>query len=165
MSGRVAVACRYLPLLAIVALVGLPRAEQEPSQEPAALQSSLRDAITLAADTAAQLPPAPDLTAQRPRRPGSLPALYGAFVGLQALDVHSTRSGIESGRAREANPLLKNVARNSAGLIAVKAASTAGLIIGTEKLWKKHRVAAVVVMAAVNAATAYVVVHNYRQLR
>jgi len=60
---------------------------------------------------------------------------------------------------------MKGVAQSSAGLIAIKAASTVGVIYGSEKLWKKNRLAAVLVMVGVNSATAWVVAHNYRVSR
>jgi uncharacterized protein DUF5658 len=96
------------------------------------------------------------------RSPRVLVPLYVSYGALQALDFHSTRAALKSGKGREANPLLKGVAHSSAGLIAVKAASTAVVIYGTGKLWKKNRAAAVLVLVGVNSATAIVVARNYR---
>jgi hypothetical protein len=95
------------------------------------------------------------------RRPALLPALYAATVALQALDAHSTLKGLRSG-AVEANPLMTGVAGNPTALLAVKASAAAGTIYFAEKLWKRNRVAAIVLMAAVNGVTAAVVAHNYR---
>ena len=99
------------------------------------------------------------------RRPALLPALYGSYIGLQALDIHSTHAALTTGAGREGNPLLTGVAHNSAGLIALKAASTAAVIWGSEKLRKKNRAAAVLLMVGVNTATAVVVARNYRVAR
>ncbi|HSC28714.1 MAG TPA: DUF5658 family protein [Vicinamibacterales bacterium] len=97
----------------------------------------------------------------QPRRPSSLVPLYVSFAALQALDVHSTRRAIERGGV-EANPVMKGLAGNSAGLLAVKAAGTAGVIYVSEKMWKKNRTAAVIFMVAANSAMTWVVQHNYR---
>jgi hypothetical protein len=105
--------------------------------------------------------PAPRLTTTE-RSPRALVPLYVSYGVLQALDVHSTRAGLRSGRARETNPLLKGVAHSSAGMIAIKAAATASVIYGTERLWKKNRLAAVLVIVGVNSATAIVVARNYK---
>ena len=100
--------------------------------------------------------------AQAPRRPGALAALYGTYGTLQALDVVTTRRAIAAG-AREGNPLMKN--GNMAAMIAVKAAAGASTIYFAERMWKKNRVGAVIVMAALNGATAAVVAHNQRNSR
>jgi hypothetical protein len=80
---------------------------------------------------------------------------------LQGLDVYSTRGALYAGAGREGNPLLRDAAGSSAGLIAVKAASTAVVIWGTERLRKKHRRAAEWTMVGLNAVTAVVVARNY----
>lgn len=103
--------------------------------------------------------PSAEFTAQS--RPALLPALYAATVALQALDAHSTITGLRRG-AVEANPLMSGIAGNSTALLAVKASAAAGTIYFAEKLWKRNRVAAVVLMAAVNGVTAAVVAHNYK---
>jgi hypothetical protein len=46
--------------------------------------------------------------------------------------------------------------------VGAKLAGTAGTLFLTERLWKKHRAAAVALMVAVNAAYAMIVVNNYR---
>jgi hypothetical protein len=50
-------------------------------------------------------------------------------------------------------------------MVAAKAAGTAGLILASEKIWKKNRTAAVVLMIATNSEMAWVVGHNYRAVR
>jgi hypothetical protein len=107
----------------------------------------------------------PALDARQPTRPALLAPMYGTYIALQGLDIHSTLTTVGSGHAREGNPLLPDAAHNPAGLIAIKAASTAGVIWGTEKLWKRNRVAAVVLMVGVNSAMAAIVAHNYRHAR
>jgi hypothetical protein len=90
---------------------------------------------------------------------------WTSTTGCSALDVHSTHVGLSSGRAREVNPLLRDVAHNPAALIAVKAASGIVVIYATEKLGKRNRKAAILTMIGVNAVTAAIVAHNYRQGR
>jgi hypothetical protein len=100
--------------------------------------------------------------AQGPRRPVALSALYGTYGTLQALDVVSTRRAIAAG-AQERNPLMKN--GNVAAMVAVKTAAGASTIYFAERMWKKNRVGAVIVMAALNGASAAIVAHNQRNAR
>lgn len=100
--------------------------------------------------------------AQTPRRPMALSALYATYGTLQALDVVTTRRALSVG-AHERNPMMKD--GNMAAMIAVKAAAGASTIYFTERLWKKNRVGAVIVMAALNGATAAIVAHNQRNAR
>jgi hypothetical protein len=102
---------------------------------------------------------------EEPRRPPSLLPLYGSLIALQALDIHSTRGAVGSGEGREVNPAMEPVVKNSAAFIAVKAGATAGLIWASEKMWKKHRKAAVIFASAVNVALAAIVANNYRVSR
>jgi hypothetical protein len=116
---------------------------------------------TLSAAIARAAKASPDLpawAADRPeRRPALLPALYGSYAVLQALDVYSTRRAMAAG-AREANPLMR--AGGSTGAIAVKAAAGAATVFFAEHAWKKNRVGAMVLMTALNGMTAAVVAHN-----
>ena len=96
------------------------------------------------------------------QRPPALLPMYGSFVALQGLDIHSTRRGMSSGRTRESNPVMGSVVNNGAAFVAVKAGVTAGAIWATEKLWKKHPKRAVVFAVLLNATMAAVVTHNYR---
>ena len=98
------------------------------------------------------------------RRPRALIPLYVSFASLQGLDAHSTTRALKRGAA-EANPLMRGLAEHPAGLIAVKAAATTGVVLAGEKMWKRNRVAAIVFMAAANSAMAWVVQHNYRAVR
>ena len=99
---------------------------------------------------------------QAPRRPVALSTLYATYGTLQALDVVSTRRALASG-AREQNPVMNGGSMTT--MIAVKAAAGASTIYFTERLWKKNRVGAVIVMAALNGATAAIVAHNQRNVR
>ncbi len=96
---------------------------------------------------------------QRPKRPAMLPVLYGTYAGLQVMDMVSTRRAIAAG-AHEANPLMKKGGLGTT--LAIKAASTAGTFYISERMWKKHRVGAIVLMAVVNGLSTAVVAHNNR---
>jgi hypothetical protein len=98
------------------------------------------------------------------RRPRALPALYISFGAIQAWDIQTTRTALARG-GRELNPLMTHVSGSTARMIAVKAASTASTIYFAEKLWRKNRVAAVAVVAAINGATAAISLHNARVAR
>ena len=106
----------------------------------------------------------PDAQGPAPPRPAALVPLYVSFATLQVLDVHSTLRAIDGG-AREANPLVGAAAGSPATMIALKAGAGATLIYASERLWKRNRVAAVALMAAVSSAYAVVVAHNYAVAR
>ena len=97
-------------------------------------------------------------------RPKALVPLYASFGVLQVMDMHSTWTALDSGSV-EANPLLKGVAGNQLGLVAVKGAGAAAVIAVSERLYKKNRTAAVLLMVVSNSAMACVVEHNYRAVR
>ena len=98
----------------------------------------------------------------RTDRPGVLPALYVSFGALQALDAHSTLRALDRGQA-EGNPVMRGIVSQPAAVVGLKAATTAGTILLTEKLWRRHRTAAIVLMVAVNAGYLAIVTHNYRR--
>jgi hypothetical protein len=134
--------------------------------------ASAQDRVTAADDTPEPAAKPPALTAQveraaaatfqqAERRPPALIPLYASFVTLELLDVHSTSRALASGGV-EANPAVRGFADNSAAMIAMKAAGSAGLIFASEKIWKKNKTAAVVLMVATNSAMAWVVAHNYQ---
>ena len=108
------------------------------------------------------LPPAPSREA---RRPAALVPLYASLIGLQALDIHSTKRALDSGATSEGNPFMRSVVHNEAAFIAVKAATTTGAIFLTEKLRKTHPKTAVVLTASLNIAMAAVVARNYQLSR
>ena len=110
---------------------------------------------------AAQTSPAPTPVRQASQASRPLAPLYVSFAVLQALDVHSTTRALRSG-AVEGNPLMRSVARQPAGLIALKAGGAASTIWLSHKLSKRSRTGAFVLMTAMNSAYAMVVAHNYR---
>jgi hypothetical protein len=59
------------------------------------------------------------------------------------------------------NPLLEH--GGDARTIAVKAVAGAGTIFFAERAWKKNKVGAIVMMAALNGATAAIVARNARR--
>ena len=105
--------------------------------------------------------PAPPLAR---RRPSALMPMYVSFASLQALDAHSTSRALDRG-AVEANPLMRGLAGNTAGMLAVKAGATTAVVYSAERIWRKNRTAAVLFMVAANSAMAWVVQHNYRVVR
>lgn len=108
----------------------------------------------------APLEPGP-VEKHRAERPRSLPALYVAFAVLQGLDAHSTLSAVGAGRT-EANPALRDIVTQPATFIAAKLAASVSTVYLTERLWKRHRMAAVMLMVAVNGAYGVIVANNYR---
>ena len=112
---------------------------------------------TVAVTSASVLPPA----APASQRPAALVPLYVSLGSLQALDIDSTMKALNRG-AVEANPLMRGVVGSPPAAIAIKAAFTAAILIASsEKLWKKNRVAAVLLMVGMNGFYAAVVAHNY----
>jgi hypothetical protein len=106
----------------------------------------------------------PDTTADRPASRRVLVPLYISAAMLQMMDVHSTRRALAAGHV-EGNPFMSGIASNTTAFVTVKAATAASVILLSEKLRKRNRVAAIGLMVAVNAATAAVVAHNYRVAR
>ena len=157
---------RFAPPLAAVFFVAavvlpVPVAAQEHST---LLQSETLSAAAMELHAPPPLAQAVRFDAPRPQRPDALLPLYLSYATLQALDVHSTLRALDRG-AVEANPLMKNLTESPASLVAVKAASAAGVLYTTEQLWKKNPAAAVVFMIAANSAMAWVVQNNYRAVR
>jgi hypothetical protein len=95
------------------------------------------------------------------KRPQMLPVLYATYGVMQAWDIYSTTAALKAG-ATERNPVAAPIAGNPASLVALKVMSTAGTIYFAERIWKKNRVAAVIVLAAINGATAAVSLRNMR---
>ncbi len=60
---------------------------------------------------------------------------------------------------------MKGLAANEVGLLAVKAAGTASVILVSERMWTRNKAASVIFMVAANSAMAWVVQHNYRAAR
>lgn len=96
---------------------------------------------------------------QQRSRPRLLVPLYVMQITLNGLDVHSTARALDAGH-REGNPLFKD--GDAKKMIGAKVASSALSVLLAEKLWKRHRVAAVLMMVGVNGGMAAVVANNYR---
>src|SRR5262249_61155190 len=128
----------------------------------AAAQEPETPAVRIASEEAV---PAPLVVARAEQhRPGALVPLYASFGALQILDARSTLQALDRGGV-EANPVMKGIASHPVALCAVKAAATTGVIVATEKMWKKNRTAAVIFMVATNSAMAWIVQHNSRVAR
>jgi Domain of unknown function (DUF5658) len=115
----------------------------------------IADAVAQAAKTA------PVASSEKSRRPAALIPLYAGLVGLQVLDYTSTVRAVETGSGLEGNPLMSPIVENRAAFLALKAGSTACALWASEKMWKRHRVGAVVFMAALDGTMVAVVAHNY----
>lgn len=95
------------------------------------------------------------------KRPAALAGLYVSLAGLQVYDAMSTARGLKQG-AREANPVMQQAAHNPAMFWTIKAAATAVPMMLAEKMWKRNKVGAVVMMAVANSVAATVVANNAR---
>lgn len=112
--------------------------------------------------SAQSLPPA-DIESPAPSRPRLLIPSYIAFASLQALDVDSTRRVLAAG-GFEANPVVRALG-GTPGTIALKAGTTAALIVAAEHLRKQHPTGAAVLVLSLNAAMVAIVAHNYAIVR
>jgi hypothetical protein len=124
----------------------------QPGTKPQPLPTAVASAQMMAATTHE---PALEGT---PR--GLQPALYAGLITLQALDTHSTLRAVDAGY-REQNPLVRWTVDHPLALVGLKAAASTATILVAERIRKRHPKRAVAFMAAVNAAYALVVVHNY----
>ena len=94
-------------------------------------------------------------------RPKALVPLYAGFAVLQGFDTYTTSTSLSRG-AREGNLVMRPLAGKTIASAVVKAAATAGSIYFIERAWKRNRKGAIIVMTAINVATAAVVAHNTR---
>lgn len=106
----------------------------------------------------------PLLLAVPARRPPVLVPLYFSFAGLQTLDAVSTLRALDEGHG-ERNPLVGWLAGHPGALVAAKAGVAAGTVYLSERLWKKNRKAAIVLMVALNGAYAAIVANNHGAVR
>ncbi len=161
---------RVLNVVALTCLLNAGFGTSAAAQEiPAFPDASSLLSVSTVEQALSPLPaPPPVTTAARARadaeRPPALMPLYVSFAALQVFDAHSTTRAIRRG-ASEANPVMRGLADKPAGMLAVKAAGTAGVIYAGEKMWRRNKTAAVVFMLAANSALAWVVQHNYRAVR
>jgi hypothetical protein len=86
--------------------------------------------------------------------------LYMGLVATQALDVHSTLRALNAGH-REANPMMRWATSHPATLVSFKTAATIGTTFLLQRVRKEHPKRAVILLAAMDTAYAFVVAHNY----
>lgn len=97
-------------------------------------------------------------------RPAALPVLYLTLGAMQAWDIYSTSAALHAG-AKESNPAAAPFVGNARSMIGLKAATTASTIFFAERLWKTNKVGAVVMMMAINGASAAVSMRNMRNVQ
>lgn len=114
-----------------------------------------------AAGTTAIALPISSVQVPQAKRPAMLPALYAMLGAMQVWDAYSTSVALRAG-ANEVNPMVAPLAKSTGALLGLKAVTTASTIFFNERMWKQHRVGAVVLMVAINGATAVVAMHNMR---
>lgn len=151
-------ACALILAASLSSTPGEVSSRAETSVSPAPLAAAIAAAPALETETERWMV---DVKATRP---AGISVMYGTLGVLQALDVYSTRRALRSG-GTEVNPLVKPAIGSGAGMLALKAASTAGAIYFAERAWKKNRKGAIVMMAVVNGVTAAVVARNLRNAR
>ena len=149
-------------ILALVAVVGLSfsSASYAAEKEDARLE---RERMLDAGQRGESLVPVASYVPQV-RRPAALPALYAALGAMQAFDIYSTSAALKAG-ATEANPSAKPFVGNAGSMLGMKVATTASTIFFAERMWKKNKVGAIVMMVAVNGATAAISMHNMHNAR
>ncbi len=135
--------------------LALPAATIVAADAPPAVAPDLADPI-------AQLPPlvVPAGAGPAAGRPSAMVALYVSYAGLQALDAVTTLRALDAG-ASEQNPLVGRAAAHPGALLAVKAGVAVGTIYLAERLHKRNRAAAVVLMAVLNGAYLAIVANNH----
>jgi hypothetical protein len=143
-------------VLTVIALVGLSF-----SVASAAEKEELQ--LTNAGGVIVPMAPMASFT-PKVERPAILPALYATLGVMQAWDIYSTRAAMQAG-AREANPTAVAFTGNAGSMLGLKAVTTASTIFFAERMWKKNKVGAVVMMVAINGATAAVSMHNMRNAK
>lgn len=155
------------PALLSVALLAwsAPAAESSAAAEALEAMPAPAPSVDWSIETAPRLVTAlsgaPEMRTVAGGRPALLPALYVGLASLQAFDAFSTRHSLARGAA-EANPVMRGVVRNKALLWGVKAGMTVGPVVLAERMWRKNRVAAVVLLAAINGVQAAVAMNNAR---
>ena len=147
--------------LGIIAALGFANIAAAAGKEE---KPTLTTAVAAAENVAVNWPMAASVYAPDVKRPGLLPALYVTLGAVQAWDVYSTSLALKAG-AREANATAAPFTSSMGSMFGLKAATMAGTILCAEKMWKKNRVGAVVLMAAINGATAAVAMHNMQNAR
>ena len=143
--------------LTIIAALGFSNVAAAAGKDEKSIATTAADA----AENVSSVWPMASIYAPELKRPGLLPALYVTLGAVQAWDLYSTSVALKAG-AHEANAAAAPFASNKGSMLGLKAATMAGTILCAEKMWKKNRIGAVVMMAAINGATAAVAMHNMR---
>jgi hypothetical protein len=91
--------------------------------------------------------------------PAFLKKMYFAYAALQASDVITTTAALKRG-AREANPLIRNIAGSPKAMIGVKVAAGVATVVMIEKLRETRPALATITLIAMNATLAAVTVNN-----
>ena len=146
-----------------VMLVGLV-ASNVAAGETSGAKAAVGEQPTPPHELAISLPVGSTVSEPAAKRPATLPALYAALAGTEGWDLYSTSRALKAG-AHEANLQIAPVSRNVGAMIGLKAATSAAVILCSEKMWKKNGRGAVVLMTLVNGAMAGVAVHNLHNAR
>ena len=113
--------------------------------------------------------PAAPVSSAPQRVAGSRPSIlmvssYAVTAIVQGLDAHSTFKALDAG-AVETNPLLTPLANNRKGFIALKVAIAAALIYEGHGTSKQHKIRALLILGAIDAAYVGLARHNYQVAR
>lgn len=151
--------CRLLLSTVVAGVLSVsPAAAASGHDDPTPHGQGLRAAIASA--PAGPAAPVPAWAVDRAEsRPLALSTLYASYAGLAVMDVVSTQRALAAG-ASEQNPLVRPAAGNSAAMWAIKGASAAGTMFFAERVWKKNRTGAIVLMAVLNGISGAVVARN-----
>jgi hypothetical protein len=152
---------QLLHLTAALLIGGVAGSPAQAQSVTAQAQKVAAAALAAQPAVAEEAPEAPRPLSLRQERPQWLTPMHVATVTMQVLDAHSTYRAIHDAHIVEANPLMRSMAEKPATLVAVKAGVAAAIVYSTEKLARRHRVAAFVSALAVNSAYAMLVAHNY----
>ena len=156
---------RILPLLLVTTLCATEATAQESDTGLLATQTGAEMAIAPArvSDSVAMTEAFPRIgtrQASTGMSQGLLRGMYVTFAALQVLDAKSTSRALAYG-GREANPIMKSITSHRGTLMAVKVGVAASTIWLTQRVARKNRVGAIIMMAALNSVYATVVAHNY----
>jgi hypothetical protein len=65
---------------------------------------------------------------------------------LNALDIYTRTTALQSGAGIEVNPIVGNAAVNPVALTALQAASTTATLVPARRLWKRHPAGAITLL-------------------
>ena len=152
MSVSRALACVFAVLFAVAPA----HAQLQPSH---ALATASQVALAARVPDAGDREPA---AVRKDRHPSVvMQSMYALTIGMQAVDAHSTFRALDAG-ARPGNPLLGRLEERRPAFLAFKAGVAAGLIYAAHGLSTRHKLRAVVALAAINTGYALLARRNYR---